>query len=232
MLMLKKESESGVVDLPEDEPEIIKLLIQYLYEAEYNPVLPTGSQVKAYAVALLYRSSYQDNFPHSCKDGDDPNNIFVSAFSCRKRLCSHHTCNESRGTCCQNFSCELCTAPSAPLSPPAGNAEDLLLHAKMYEIGDKYEVIGLKGLAKDKFKASCKHFWRTPSFAVAARHAFSTTVEDDKGLRDIVSATISEHLQLVGDPEVDAIMTDFKGLALGVLRTTLSKQEHWKSRWD
>jgi hypothetical protein len=94
----------------------------------------------------------------------------------------------------------------------------------MYEIGDKYEVVGLKDLAKDKFRASCKHFWTTPSFAVAARHAFSTTAEDDKGLRDTVSATISEHLELVDNAEVGAIMTEFNGLALGILRATLAKQ--------
>lgn len=102
----------------------------------------------------------------------------------------------------------------------------------MYGIGDKYEVVGLKDLAKDKFEASCKHFWNTPSFAIAARHAFSTTVEDDKGLRDIVSATISEHLELVNDPEVGAIMTEYNGLALGILRATLAKQGRKKSRWD
>ncbi|KAG9206956.1 hypothetical protein G6514_000246 [Epicoccum nigrum] len=120
--------------------------------------------------------------------------------------------------------CELCEAPSSPPPPPAGKAQDLLLHAKMYETGDKYEVKGLKDLAKDKFEASCKHFWNTSSFAVAARHAFSTTIEDDKGLRNIVSATISEHLELVDDPGVGAVMTEFNGLALSILRATIGEQ--------
>lgn len=232
--MLEKESESGVIDLPEDEPEIIKLLIQYLYEAEYSPVLPTGGQDTSVA-APPREPGYQYDFPHSCRDGSDhPGSLFVRTIPCMKRnICPHHTCaaDDAWSICCQNFSCERCEAPSpAPPPPPAGEAEDLLLHAKMYEIGDKYEVVGLKDLVMDKFKASCKHFWSTPSFAVAARHAFSTTVEDDKGLRDIVSATISEQLELVDNPEVGAILTEFNGLALGILRATLAKQGRRKSR--
>src|SRR5690349_20701770 len=126
--------------------------------------------------------------------------------------------------CCYDFSCEFCEAPSSPPPPPAGKAQQLLLHAKMYETGDKYEVKGLKDLAKVKFEASCKHFWNTSSFAVAARHAFSTTIEDYKGLRNIVSATISEHLELVDDPEVGAVMTEFNGLALSILQATIGEQ--------
>ncbi|XP_014550230.1 hypothetical protein COCVIDRAFT_21254 [Bipolaris victoriae FI3] len=35
-----KETKSGTSNLPEDEPETARLLIQYLYEREYEPQLP------------------------------------------------------------------------------------------------------------------------------------------------------------------------------------------------
>ncbi|KAJ6284184.1 hypothetical protein J3E71DRAFT_390632 [Bipolaris maydis] len=35
-----QETKSGILDLPEDEPETVKLLIQYLYERGYEPQLP------------------------------------------------------------------------------------------------------------------------------------------------------------------------------------------------
>lgn len=215
--MLRKETESGVIDLPGDEPEITKLLVQYLYEAEYNPVLPTDSQVRTSTAAPPQEAGYKYDFPHSCQNGTSPSDWFDD--TCTEKVCPHHTCADHQpwaNYCCQNFTCELC------------KAEDFLLHAKMYETGDKYEVVGLKDLAKDKFKASCKHFWRNPSFALAVRHAFSTTVEDDTGLRDIVSATTSEHLELVNDPEVGAILAEFNGSALGILRATFEKQEREK----
>lgn len=222
LLMLRKETESGVVNLSGDEPEITKLLVQYLYETEYHSGLPTGSQVKTSTTAPPREVGYHYDFPHSC----DADSSGWGGFSCtKKHVCPHHRCADTTwDICCLDFSCKFCTAPSTR-SPPAGEAEDLLLHAKMYETGDKYEVVGLKDFAKDEFEASCKQFWSTPSFAVAARHVFSTTVENDKGLRDIVSATISEHLKLVDDPEVGAVMTEFNGLALDILRATIAEQE-------
>jgi hypothetical protein len=226
--MLEKEAKSGVIDLPEDEPEVIRLLIQYLYEAEYNPVLPTGVQGEISVATPPRDAGYHYDFPHSCRGANRVVNNTVLSVSCTKRtVCPHHACGAACRFDCHYFSCEICTAPSSlpPSLPlPAGTAEDLLLHAKMYEVADKYDIPDLKDLAKAKFEASCRHFWDTPSFAIAARHAFSTTVEDDRGLRDIVSATISEHLELMHDLEVGAVMDEFNGLALGILRATIGEQ--------
>lgn len=78
-----------------------------------------------------------------------------------------------------------------------GLASQLLTHAKMYEVGDKYQVSGLKALAK---------FWDDELFAEAAVHAFSTTAEEDHGLRRIVCETISEHMGLVKKEGVWAVV--------------------------
>lgn len=87
----------------------------------------------------------------------------------------------------------------------------------MYEIADKYEVVGLKELAKEKFSRSCNHFWNTSDFHVAANHAFSTTPEDDSGLRDLVSQTIAKHMELAQIFEIRELLMQFNGLALGIL---------------
>ncbi|KAF2023835.1 hypothetical protein EK21DRAFT_105063 [Setomelanomma holmii] len=93
----------------------------------------------------------------------------------------------------------------------------LLLHSKMYTLGDKYDVIGIKDLATEKFKRACAAFWDNETFAAAAHHAFSTTMGDDKGLRDIVNATVSDHMELIRKPEVRTLMIEFGGLSLGIL---------------
>jgi len=87
----------------------------------------------------------------------------------------------------------------------------------MYEIADKYDVVGLKELVLEKFKRACVSFWNDDTFSVAAHYAFSTTMESDKGLRDIVSATISKHKELLHKSEIQALMTEFNTLALSVL---------------
>lgn len=88
----------------------------------------------------------------------------------------------------------------------------------MYEIGDKYYVSGLKDLSKSKFEIACAFHWKDPKFAQAAHHAYSTTPDHDKGLRDIVCKTISDHMILLKEPEIEALLTNFNGLAFGLLK--------------
>lgn len=97
-------------------------------------------------------------------------------------------------------------------------AKQLLLHAKMYEIGDKYDVVGLKQLALEKFRQACLLYWNCDDFAPAAHHAFTTTPEQDKGLRDVVSNTISQHMTLLRKPAIEALLNEFNGLAVGLLK--------------
>jgi hypothetical protein len=96
----------------------------------------------------------------------------------------------------------------------------------MYEMADKYEVFGLKELAKEKFSRGCKHFWNTPDFAIAALHAFSTTPEKDNGLRDCVSRAIAANMQLIRKFKIRALLMKFNGLALGILDAK-SKELGW-----
>jgi hypothetical protein len=56
----------------------------------------------------------------------------------------------------------------------------MMLHSQMYEVADKYDVPGLKELAKKKFSLACAVFWDSGEFAVAAEHAYTTTMEDDE----------------------------------------------------
>jgi hypothetical protein len=111
------------------------------------------------------------------------------------------------------------------LPPPKSTAEQLLTHVKMYEIADKYGVRGLKDLSKKKFSRACMHFWKDSNFAEAAEHVFSTTPDNDKGLRDIVSETIANHIVLWKTPAIETLMTNLNGLALGVLGVLRTKAE-------
>ena len=92
----------------------------------------------------------------------------------------------------------------------------------MYEIADKYNVDGLKELVKENFDHACQYFWDDAQFAISARHAFSSTLESDKGLRDIICKTIVNHMrQLVDKPEIEALLTEFNGLAYGLLKSEI-----------
>ena len=60
-------------------------------------------------------------------------------------------------------------------------------------------------------------------FAEAAHYAFSTTPEDDRGLRRIVCKTFSEHMGLLKKGDVMELMTELNGLAFGLLMEMAEK---------
>lgn len=213
-------------------PAVIELLMQYLYEGEYAPMLPTDDADKTPGTTLTPQTTltprskrggkaatYTYEFPHTC--------CSYQNYCDYPQVCAHHTCESHCSYVCKAFNCNECNPPLLPKLD--GTAEQLLVHAKLYELGDKYDVVGLKDIAKEKFDRACKHFWNTPTFAAAAHHAFSTTVEEDKGLRDIVSATISERIELVNDPGVSVLLTQFNGLALSILQAKI-KELGWDKK--
>jgi hypothetical protein len=64
-----QESDEGKVDLPEDERSIVKLLVQYLYEGEYDPKLPDSDcmdEVREIVYTGRKLSGYHYKFPHTC----------------------------------------------------------------------------------------------------------------------------------------------------------------------
>jgi hypothetical protein len=195
----------------------VKLLIQYLYEAEYEPKLADSR--KAFVppipaetmpvVRVNKQRGYHYTFPHSCNDV-----CYIS------HVCHHHQCGrDGCDTDCVDFVCQICCPNwNLPVPPAPAESVELLLHAKMYEIADKYEVDGLKELAQEKFAWACGVYWHSKYFAPAAHYAYSTTPDEDKGLREVVSKTLFEHMELLDKPEVEAVLSEFNNLAVGLLK--------------
>jgi hypothetical protein len=201
-----KETETGKIDLPDDDREAVKLLVQYLYEADYEPKISNVA-----ATNIKKTSGFSYGFPHSCH-GCNP-------YYQQRNICPHHICGQQCDYDCYAFTCKIC-APSME-----GSASQLLTHAQLYELADKYSVVGLKALCQEKFKHACLHFWNDENFSVAANYVFSTTPDHDKGLRDIVSTTISDHMVLLKKPEIEALMTEFNGLAFGLLKAKAAESK-------
>jgi hypothetical protein len=98
-----QETNEGKIDLPEDEPAIIKLLMQYLYKGNY---VIESSGISGFRVVkaksykrghVLIHHTY--DFPHTCTvDGFD--------FACDANLvCPHNLCGKH---CDYNY---ICTVP-------------------------------------------------------------------------------------------------------------------------
>jgi hypothetical protein len=200
-----------VIDLSDNEPVIVKLLVQYLYEAEYDPILSGFAPEWDYGITP----------PHTCSDSTSKVNLRrgrPSGYShCQAQVCPHHRCGDYCDSNCEEFVCDECGKTHTPAGDFQGTADDMVTHAKMYEMADKYDVSGLKQLCIEKYTQACIIFWDDPKFAESAYRVYSTTPTRDKGLRNIVCKIISLHMQLLKKPEIEDLMNEFNGLAFGLL---------------
>ncbi|KAJ5055132.1 hypothetical protein J3E74DRAFT_442477 [Bipolaris maydis] len=215
---------------------------QYLYEGDYQlpaspssakpaitPPPPINPNLPTHTPSGL---PYTYDFPHTCRAPLTPH------FLCPHHTCIYATSSSQPGACsytCRSFTCPLCTAappspsPSLPPPPPptyAGAPADLLLHAQLYAVAEKYQVSGLKPLVTRKFSTACAVFWREAhEFVAAARVVFESTPDSDCGLRGVVVQTLFDHLpDLIARPEVEALLVDKAEVALRLLEMTVAKR--------
>jgi len=246
-----QEAAENHIDLPEDEPAIIILLLEYLYTSEYTPILPvpSASVPRKKATTLSIPQHMQHTFPHVCSTDcygivcphhecsyDCENNCtfmicstccaspsFLTTFNipagkrglfphtcmrgCKQKVCAHHECGVDCQRDCESMVCtDDCAQVEARADVPEGNESQLPVHSKMYTIADKYDVPGLKQLAREKFSQATKRFWKADEFMVAAEHAYTTTMDEDEGLRAIVRDTLEKNKEMLGRPDVKTFL--------------------------
>ncbi|KAK4544714.1 hypothetical protein LTR36_003963 [Oleoguttula mirabilis] len=101
---------------------------------------------------------------------------------------------------------------------PCGDC-NTVMHAKMYALGSKYHIGSLKAVALAKFMEAASYAWNTSDFVEAMRLAYSTTPDEDKGIRDIVAQTIVDHQDvLLPRMEVETTVRGISGLAYDLLK--------------
>ena len=93
----------------------------------------------------------------------------------------------------------------------------LVFHAEMYSLADKYNIRGMKVLAQDYFQDRADGNCRAKEFPTAIRTIYKTTVDEDRGLRDVVVNIISMNMDLLDGPEVKEAIKDTANLAFELL---------------
>ncbi|KAK5999008.1 hypothetical protein PT974_01394 [Cladobotryum mycophilum] len=85
---------------------------------------------------------------------------------------------------------------------------NLLQHARVYALAEKYDVRSLKFLAARKFRRECVQWFNHPQCAVAAREVYSTTPDHDRGLRDTVTVIIWCNRKLLNRKDIQTVMKE------------------------
>lgn len=147
-------------------------------------------------------------FPHTCyvRNFDHP--------ACNETLCRHHTCGRDCNSRDKYHTCSICVRPSTAY--PNTRPGDLLDHAKLYILADKYVIKGLKDLVAPRFKMACMASWNKPEFIEAADLVYESTPDTDHKLRNIIVDTFAEHMELLD--KADDLMNAHNGLAFAVLK--------------
>jgi hypothetical protein len=202
-----QEALTNEINLPEDDPELIRLMIDYLYRLDYDY---TNGKTSSRDVIELRPE------PTSLHGREAPNDVPATYQpepfrSFRRRHIAAEENKKDTGRIGLDEDLEIDDL-EWPRSPKTG----LATHARMYALADKYQISGLKALAQRKFQKAALQHWNSEEFAPALYIVFTSTLEEDRGLRDVVISTISRD-RLLEKPEVRAAVKDLPELAFGLL---------------
>jgi hypothetical protein len=94
----------------------------------------------------------------------------------------------------------------------------LLTHAKVYAIAEKYCISGLKSLARQKFTTQASVHFTTTEFADAMQEVYESTVDSDRGLRDVIIQAFRSHPELAQREDIEDVVRETPGLAWELFR--------------
>ncbi|KAH6954354.1 hypothetical protein DER45DRAFT_615683 [Fusarium avenaceum] len=220
-----KESQTSEVKLDYDDPIAVRMMIEYLYLLTYTPPLknihdstinadlsPTSYSDKRKSDMELWGESFVGNKRIRTLNSSDPSleTPTCSGTSTFREgmpqdgegaasLSSHVTQpTQSPGL---GFDPIPTTNPpsasppaSGPNQPPAAN---LCLHVKVYSLGEKYGIEHLKMFAVRRFEAEVESHLQSIDFLLAIEEAYTSTIEEDRGLRDAIVRTLKKHKDLL-----------------------------------
>lgn len=80
-------------------------------------------------------------------------------------------------------------------------------------MAEKYDIPALKMLAKSKFETSMACFYDSPEFADAIDEVYRSTIDTDRGLRDVCLQAFRSHPQLASTQDVYNVIKETPSLA-------------------
>lgn len=117
------------------------------------------------------------------------------------------------------------------------HVSELHTHAKMYALGDEYDIKDLKEEALWKFEkamdAKKGHSDEFSHVVEVIPTVYATTPDRDRGLRDAIVAFGVKHLELIQDlPEFKSAATQVPSYLIEVLPKFLERIEHGRRNYE
>ncbi|KAF2758332.1 hypothetical protein EJ05DRAFT_347563 [Pseudovirgaria hyperparasitica] len=103
-----------------------------------------------------------------------------------------------------------------PIERPS--QDELVSHAMVYAIAEKYGIPGLKVLARKKFLANLYTHIPYTSFSSALAEVYTSTIDSDRGLREPMLQLFRQNPQLVFRSDIREVMEDIDDIHMEIER--------------
>lgn len=107
-----------------------------------------------------------------------------------------------------------------------GRVSPMLFNVQVYGIADKYGILALKSVAKEKFDKAVRTCWDMDDFAHVITEIYSSTPSTDRGLRDTVVDVAHEHIRALLEKD------DFRGVLEETAVLLRMSRNLWPKRQD
>lgn len=94
----------------------------------------------------------------------------------------------------------------------------LLLHTRVYSLAEKYDIPSLKALAQRKFEMAMACYYDSSEFAEAIEEVYCSTIDSDRGLRDVVLQAFRSHPALATTQDVYGVIKETPTLAFELFK--------------
>jgi len=98
------------------------------------------------------------------------------------------------------------------------DSSHLLLHTRVYALAEKYDIPALKSLARTKFETAMACNYDSPDLPEAIEEVYCSTLDSDRGLRDIVLNLFRCHEQLVHMPDIFTVIKELPTLTMELFK--------------
>ena len=239
-----QESKKGEVDLSGDDEEAVECMIHYFYYLDYyvsentadelrrsekpggnvkieqsnycnveDPLIATAAanaHVPGVISTLRYSTSTHATQPISSSIGTIPPGTGRQSKECQDRACSGSTGTKP-----------LEDSDSDDNKVNQANRKrtsQLVIHARVYALAEKYDVQGLKTLAFEKFELLLADQCAESDLLEVAEEVYTSTIDSDRGLRNLVLQCFRKRPSLASSSKVQSIIEHIPLLAFDLYR--------------
>jgi hypothetical protein len=113
--------------------------------------------------------------------------------------------------------------PESQMPEPVSPTTNLCLRAKVYDLGEKYDVSAREGMALNIFHVEAQHYWQSNGFLHAIKEFYTLMIDENRALRDVVVEVVNENRELLDQPKWQHSIRDLS-LCLDLLMCSCRRQ--------